>query len=284
MGSFQFEINNSKWPGFLYARCMSQWALITGASQGIGYELANLFAADGYNLVLVARDRPRLDSIAAELSSRHGVKVHVLPKDLASSTAAREIFEAVGKEEIPISVLVNNAGFGAQGAFGSLDWKRHQDLIQVNITSLVELTYRFLQPMLVRKEGRIVNLASTASFVPGPNQAMYYASKSFVHSFSQALGCELAGTGVSVTAIHPGMTNSQFHRRAGMKEPEGWVAMSAAAVARKGYRALMRRRGLVVTGWQNKLLVFGLRLIPVRWAASGAGRVNASRAVGQSRG
>jgi short-subunit dehydrogenase len=256
---------------------MKDWALITGASQGIGYEFTKLFAADGYPLVLVARDEPRLSQIASELSTKHGIQVRVLAKDLSKPSAPSEIFDELQREKISVGILVNNAGFGFQGPFLDLDWQKQSDLVQVNITALAHLTHLFAKPMLARREGRVLNVASTASFVPGPFMAMYYASKAFVESFSQALAEELAGTGVTVTAVCPGFTRSQFQARAGIQRAEGFPMMEAGDVARLGYRGTMRGKRLVITGWMNKLLVWSSGMIPRSRLASVAARLNRQR-------
>ncbi len=256
---------------------MKDWVLITGASQGIGYEFAKLFAADSYPLVLVARDEARLKQIAGELSARHSIKIKVLPCDLSLPGAAGKIFDELQREKIDIGTLVNNAGFGFQGAFVDLDLQKQSDLVQVNITALAQLTHLFVKPMLARRAGRILNVASTAAFMPGPFMAMYYASKAFVLSFSQALSEELAGSGITVTAVCPGLTRSQFQARAGLKRTEGFPMMEANHVARIGYRGLMRGKRLVVTGWINRLLVSISGFLPLRWMTWGAGRLNRPR-------
>ncbi len=253
---------------------MKDWALITGASQGIGHEFAKLFAADGFPLVLVARDEPRLAQIAAELSAKHGIPVKVLVKDLSKPSSPSEIFDELQREKIPVGVLVNNAGFGFHGPFLDLDWQKQSDLVQVNITALAHLTHLFVKPMLARRDGRILNVASTAAFVPGPFMAMYYASKAFVQSFSQALAEELDGTGVTVTSVCPGFTRSQFQARAGIKRGGGFPIMEAGVVARIGYRGAMRGKRLVVTGWANNLFVRSSGLIPLRCLTSAAARLN----------
>jgi uncharacterized protein len=256
---------------------MKDWVLITGASQGIGYEFTKLFAADGYPLVLVARDEARLTQISAEISARYGVKIKVLPRDLSRPAAAVEIFDELQREQIHVGILVNNAGFGFHGPFVDLDWRKQADLLQVNITALAQLTHLFVKPMLARREGRILNVASTAAFVPGPFMSMYYASKAFVQSFSQALAEELAGSGVTVTAVCPGLTRSQFQARAGLKRPGGFLMMEADKVALIGYRGLMRGKRLVVTGWLNRLFVALSGVVPIRWMTRGVARLNRPR-------
>lgn len=251
-----------------------KWVLITGASQGIGYELTRLFAQDGYDLVLVARDRERLAQVSDELKTRHRVNVKVLAKDLAVQGASREIFEELSREQVPVSILVNNAGFGFQGPFVAHELQRELDLIQVNVTALVELSRLFLPPMLARRAGRILNVASTAAFQPGPFMALYYASKAFVYSFSCALAEEVSGSGVTVTALCPGLTRSQFHARAGLKRPGGILMMEADKVARIGYRALMRGKPIVIAGVLNKLASAGAKAAPTRLAARVARKFN----------
>jgi uncharacterized protein len=253
-----------------------KWALITGASQGIGYEFTRLFAKDGYNLVLVARDRTRLDEVASESRTLSSATVKVVAKDLAVPGAAREIFDELDGGEVPVSILVNNAGFGFQGRFAEHELQRDRDLIQVNITALVELTRLFLPAMIARHQGRILNVASTAAFQPGPFLAMYYASKAFVYSFSCALSQELVGTGVTVTTFCPGLTQSQFHVRAGLKRRGGILMMEANNVARIGYKALMRGKPIAVAGILNKLMCAGSKASPTWLTARVAGWLNKS--------
>src|SRR5512138_458564 len=180
---------------------MNKWALVTGASSGIGLELARVFAADSWNLLLVARNAARLEKLAAELRSVHKVEAVSLPHDLARPGAAAEIFAAVG--HTPVLALVNNAGFGSYGEFHRIPLAVQAEMLQVNVAALVELTHLFVQPMLARHEGRILNVASTAAFQPGPTVNIYYATKAFVYSFSYALAAELKGTGVTVTTLCP---------------------------------------------------------------------------------
>lgn len=269
-------------------------ALITGASSGIGLELAHLFARDGYDLVLVARNRPRLNSLADNLRARFHVDVAVLARDLAEPAAAQIILEQLTRRSVQVDVLVNNAGTQVYGGFAGADTSKQLALIQVNTTALVHLTHLLLPGMIRRGRGRILNVGSTGSFAPGPLNAVYCATKAFVLSFSQALGAELAGTGVTVTALCPGATATAFAARHGMQDVRIFQsAMPPTRVARIGYRALHRGRPVVVAGLGNRLQVLGLQLMapflpltpPAMLMAMGRlfmGRVRAGRAQAQN--
>jgi uncharacterized protein len=233
-------------------KSMNEWALITGASAGIGHELADIFAAHHFNLALVARDETRLRALAADLEARHNIKTRVLPQDLARPGAAAALFEAL--RDTPVSVLVNNAGFGGYGRFAKLDLGLQTDMMQVNMVALVQLTHLFLQPMLARGAGRILNVASVAAFQPGPTVNVYYASKAFVYSFSYALAEELAGTGITVTALCPGTTRTEFFQRARVRMTRPWPLMEARVVAEAGFRGLMKGKRVVVPGLMNRLM------------------------------
>jgi len=252
---------------------MNDWALITGASTGIGYELATLFAADHFNLILVARNQARLETVAGELRAQHGIQARVVPKDLSSPTAAAELFEAL--RDTPISILVNNAGFGWRGLFVQGELSRSLEMMHVNMDALVQLTHLFVQPMLARREGRILNVASTAAFQPGPLTAIYFATKAFVFSFSVALGEELAGTGVSVTTFCPGGTETEFFGRAGMEGTRNRMyMMKADKVAAIGYRALKKGKPIAIAGMLNKISARGARCLPVRFTAKIVRKMN----------
>lgn len=253
---------------------MNNWALITGASQGIGYEFTKLFAAEGCNVVLVARDETKLRQVADEVSAKYKIKTRILPKDLARPAAAQEIFDELQREGIEVQTLINNAGFGLQGPFTAVPLEKHLDLIQVNITTLVQLTHLFGKPMKTRRSGRILNVASTAAFQPGPYMAMYYASKAFVYSFSCALAEEFKDTGVTVTTLNPGVTRSQFHSRAHLKREVGMLIMEADEVARIGYRALLNGKPIVTTGMMNKLSSSVAKAMPTRLVTRIAGKMN----------
>src|SRR6185503_11380537 len=242
-------------------------ALITGASVGIGRELAKLFAQNSHNLVLVARNAARLQEVAGDLERQFEVTAKAFPLDLTSSAAPQLLSDQLRRENIAIDVLVNNAGYGKLGAFTQIPYAESAGQIELNITALTHLTKLFLAPMLERKAGRILNVASTAGFQPGPLMAVYYATKAYVISFSEALANELQGTGVSVTCLCPGATDTEFQTRAGTERTTLFRRtrpMDAATVARDGYRALMKGKPLVISGIRNRLLMESLRVSPRR--------------------
>jgi short-subunit dehydrogenase len=239
-------------------------ALVTGASSGIGRELARLFAAD-HDLILVARREAELNALADELRSQFGKAVHVFPADLGDPAAPPKLFDAVAAKGLSVDVLVNNAGFGWTGPFVEADLGKMLNMVQVNVTALTHLTGLFLPGMRQRGRGRILNVASTAAFQPGPLMAVYYATKAYVLSFSEALFNELDGSGVAVTCLCPGPTKTEFGDVAGMQETNlfnGPNVMSVQTVATAGYQATMRGKRLVVPGLLNKLLILSGRFSP----------------------
>src|SRR2546425_4489465 len=218
-----------------------QTALITGASAGIGRELAKLFARDHHNLILVARDGSRLAQLADELQRQFGVSARSFPLDLTAASAAQFLFDQLARENISVDILVNNAGYGKLGAFADVPVEEHLGQIQLNITALTHLTKLFLGPMLERRSGKILNVASTAGFQPGPLMAVYYATKAYVISFSEALANELHGSGVTMTFLFPGATATDFASPAGNAPSRLFKQlrpMDAKTVALKGYRGL----------------------------------------------
>jgi len=243
---------------------MAQTALITGASTGIGYELARIFAARGYHLVVVARDEQKLGALAELVTRQHGTKVAVIPQDLSSPSAAEQVAQALARHGLAVDVLVNNAGIGLYGEFARGDWAAQQQLLQLNIMTLAHLTRLLLPSMIERRQGKILNIASTAAFQPGPLMALYYASKAFVLSFSEAIANELAGTGVTVTALCPGPTTTEFQRKAGVEHTRlmSGRIMDARHVAQAGFDGLMAGKAIVVPGFRNRLLVWLVRLMP----------------------
>jgi len=257
---------------------MDHTVLITGASGGIGAELARLFAANGHDLVLVARSEQKLQAIAGELASAHGIHARVVADDLADSGAPPRIFAALERQDIAIDVLVNNAGFGARGAFAEIDYAVEASMLQVNVAAVVHLTRLFLPAMLTRRNGKILNVASTAAFVPGPFMAVYYASKAFVLSFSDAIAEETRGTGVSVTALIPGPTATSFAATAGSQDTSLFrkgTVMDAATVAQVGYNGLMAGKRVAIAGVSNKLTAFSTRLAPRATLAKITRKLNA---------
>jgi len=243
----------------------SQTALITGASGGIGYELAKLFAVDHYNLVLVARSAGKITQFADELQRQFGISAKPVALDLTAAPAPQFLFDQLQRENIVVDVLVNNAGYGRMGRFSDLPLEDDLGQIQLNITALTHLTKLFLTPMLERHSGKILNVASTAGFQPGPLMAVYYATKAYVISFSEALSNELSGTGVTVTCLCPGATDTGFQGRAGTENTmlfRKLRPMNAATVARDGYRGLMAGKTLVISGFRNWVLAEAIRLSP----------------------
>jgi short-subunit dehydrogenase len=239
-------------------------ALITGASAGLGLEYARLFAADKHDLVLVARRRDRLEALAAELSKAHGIKVHVVSADLMEASAPQQIIDEVKQKGLQIDFLVNNAGFGSNGAFAELDLAKELGQVQVNIATLVALTRAFVPGMIARKQGRILNIGSTAGFLPGPFMAVYYATKAFVNSFTEALWYELKGTGVTATVSCPGPTATEFLVVAGNDKSKLALMgmMTATEVAVAGYRAMHAGKRQIVHGLTNKLSAMSVSMTP----------------------
>ena len=244
---------------------INQTALIPGASGGIGYELAKLLAKDHYNLVLVARSAPKLTQFADELQRQFGSSAKAVPLDLTAAPAPQFLFDQLQREGIAVDILVNNAAYGVLGEFSKISLEDNLGQIQLNITALTHLTKLFLGPMIERHCGRIMNVASTAGFQPGPLMAVYYATKAYVISFSEALANELKDTGVTVTCLCPGATDTGFQGRAGMENTRLFKTlrpMDAKTVARDGYRGLMAGKTLVISGFRNWLLAESLRFSP----------------------
>lgn len=249
--------------------------VVTGASTGIGREFAHLCARDGFDVVLVARSQPQLESVAAEIRQQTLRSVLVIAKDLAQPGAAQDVFNRVLESGMPVEGLINNAGFGLLGRFWELDAQQQIDMLQLNVVALTELTRLFLPGFIERRRGRILNVASTAAFQPGPLMSVYYASKAYVVSFSAAVHNEAREFGVTVTALCPGATRTEFQNRAGLSGSRlfntGWV-MDSATVARVGLRAMKRGKPLVIAGRMNALMAFLTRFAPLQLTASMARR------------
>jgi uncharacterized protein len=252
-------------------------ALITGASVGIGYELARVFAANGYDLVLVARNREQLERVAAECQSLGKIHARVLARDLSAAEAPREIFDELMREGVVVDVLVNNAGFGTHGRFADIELDADLRLLQVNIVALTALTKLFLREMVGRRNGRILNVASTAAFQPGPLMATYYASKAYVLHFTEAIAQEVASQGVTVSALCPGPTETEFQQRAGIQGSrlfKGKGIMDARSVAVAGFQGLMGGKRIIIPGFTNKFTARTVRFAPRRLATFIAGKLN----------
>jgi len=251
-------------------------ALITGASSGIGAELARLCAKDGHPVILVARRSDRLAALAESLGREYGVPARVIAADLSDPTACESLHRQTAGE--PVAILINNAGFGLRGAYTDTDWEAESRLIQVNITALAHLTKLFAADMVKRGAGRILNVGSTAAFVPGPFMAMYYASKAFVVSFSLSVANELQGTGVSVTVLCPGPTHTEFTQVAGIADSRLFQgsAMTAEEVAREGYAAMLEGRPEIIAGARNRWMMLLTRLAPRTMLARLTRRSNSS--------
>jgi len=243
---------------------MRKTALITGASGGIGKELALLHAKNGDNLVLVARRQHELETLKSEIEEKYKVSVYLLVKDLIQPGASKEVFEATQTLQVNVDYLINNAGFGDHGLFHERDWKISEDMINLNIRALAELTRYYLPSMVERKSGRILNVASTAGFLPGPLSAVYFATKAFVVSFSQALAEEVRGTGVTITALCPGPVDTGFTKASNMEGTTLFEKQKIATpeyTAKIGFRDMMKGRLL---SFDNRLMKFGLtRIVPL---------------------
>jgi len=235
-------------------------ALVTGASGGIGLEFAKLLAADDHDLILVARSYAKLEEIATGFRTKHGVVVNCIAKDLAQPNAGLDLYEQARH----CDVLINNAGFATYGKFAEGDLAEDLQELQLNIVTLTELTRLFLPGMIAQKWGRVLNVASMAAFIPGPLMAVYYASKAYVLSFSAAIANELRGTGVTVTCLAPGATETGFQERSKMGDvPLFRVDLAgASSVAKAGYRGMKKGKPLVVPGLKNKVVAFSTKLLP----------------------
>jgi hypothetical protein len=258
----------------------SRTALITGASAGIGAAFADVFAANGFNLVITARRQDRLQAVGEQMRRRYGVKVAVIAADHSRKETPQELCDAIAGTGMTIDALVNNAGYGLPGSFLSQPWERHEAMMQVMVVGLAELTYRLLPQMVERRYGRIINVASLAGLVPAPaGHTLYAASKALVIKFSEALSHEVRNQGVNVTALCPGFTFSEFHDVTGtreqMKQMPSWMWMDAPTVARQGYDAVMAGTPIYINGRVNRSIETLVRYVPqklVRYIGRRVGR------------
>lgn len=255
------------------------WAVVTGASSGIGEALAVGLAQHNYSLVLVARDGVRLEQQANDYRSRFGIQTRIVAADLSRPEGVATVAELLQREALPIRVLVNNAGYGVHGPFVETELDRELALVRLQVDATLALT-KLLLPELQRGGGRILNVASVYSYAAIPNQIVYAACKAFLLSFSRGLAAELAGSGVTVTVLCPGVTQTQFRTRAGMREKKSFLSMSSESVAAAGLRGMFRGRSVVVPGWVNKAYVSAAGLLPGGFFARVARLINYFRGVG----
>jgi len=244
---------------------MKNTALITGASNGIGLELARIHASKGGDLVLVARSKDKLDELKSELENQFGITVYTIGKDLSAINAAQEVYEETNKQNIPIDFLINNAGFGNFGMFTDTDWNKELQMINLNMTTLTLFTKLYLQDMVKRRKGHIMNVASTAAFQSGPTMAIYSATKAYVLSFTEALSNEVKDKGVKITALCPGATQTGFDTAAGMQDSllfKGKKLPSAKDVAEYGYNAMINGKTVAIHGILNYIMANSIRFTP----------------------
>ncbi|EDS77642.1 oxidoreductase, short-chain dehydrogenase/reductase family [Clostridium botulinum C str. Eklund] len=234
--------------------------LITGASSGIGYELSKIFAKNGYNLIIIARNYKRLEEISNEIVEKFNVKVKIIEKNLSVTSSALEIFNELKKENIEVNILINNAGAGNCGVFSDIDYKNDIDIINLNITTLTILTKLFSSDMIERRYGKILNIASTGAYQPGPYTAVYYATKAYVLSLSEALTIELKDYGIKVSTLCPGSTKTEFSKRAGKYDIN--IAMSAEKVAKIAYKGLLKNKRIIIPGFRNKVTILLSKISP----------------------
>jgi short-subunit dehydrogenase len=240
-------------------------ALITGASSGIGLELAKILASKGVNLVLVARNKSKLDELKVKLEHQHKVSVYTIEKDLSKPNSAQEVYAETCKQSIQIDYLINNAGFGDFGMFYETNWDKESQMINLNITTLTQFTKLYLKEMVSRESGKIMNIASTAAFQPGPMMAVYFATKAFVLSFSEAIGNEVNNKGITVTALCPGMTKTGFEKAAAMQKSglvKGKKLPTAKDVAEFGYNSMMKGTPVAIHGFMNNVIANSVRFLP----------------------
>lgn len=256
---------------------MKQTVLITGASSGIGREFAREFGQNGYDLILVARSEEKLKNIQETIERKCQVSVTVIPMDLAHTDAAEELKKKVDSLRLSVNILINNAGFGYRSGFLDSEWSRQKEMMDVNMNALVQMTYVFGQDMRKDGHGKILNVASIAAFCPGPNMSIYYASKAFVLSFSQAVNEELAGTGVSVTALCPGPTTTNFEHAANLESSrmfKSFKPATAASVAHTGFQALASEKPVAYCGAVGKVMNVGSHFFTRRAGVKFAAYIN----------
>lgn len=258
----------------MYSSLRGKWALITGASSGLGVDFARQLAAMGVNVVLVARRDDRLQTVAAEVRQTYGIQAETIALDLSQDGAPQALYDRLNAAGRTVEVLINNAGFGLYGRFTELDWAREHEMLQIDITTVVHLTKLFAADMVARKSGYILQVSSIGAFTPSPLYASYSAAKSFVLHFSEAVNYELRGTGVSITTTCPGPTATEFLAVSGQDRTwyQRMTMMNSPDVVKASLRAMLSRKASVVPGWMNALSAWSMRLLPRRLAAALAER------------
>jgi short-subunit dehydrogenase len=244
---------------------MNETALITGATSGIGYELAYIHAKHGGNLVLVARNKTKLEQIKKDLENNYNINAHIIEKDLSLKDSGKDVYDEIKNNNITVDYLINNAGFGDYGFFNDSDWGKLERMINLNITALTQLTKLFISDMIKQGSGKIMNVASTAAFQPGPTMAVYYATKAYVLSFSEAINNEVSGSGVTVTTLCPGPTKSGFQEAASLHESrlvKGRILATSKEVAEYGYNAMLKGKSVAIPGFVNYLIANSVRFFP----------------------
>jgi short-subunit dehydrogenase len=243
---------------------MHETAFITGASGGLGEEFARICAADKMDLILVARTKDKLEALASELTKAHGIRTLVIAADLSDQKSTEHVAEEIDKSGMAVTVLINNAGFGTFGLFAQSDLKDQTNMLELNIVSLTRLTRLLLPGMIERKYGKILNIASIAAFSAGPLMSVYYATKAYVLNFSLALSNELKDTGITVSCLCPGTTETGFHKRGGIDKSKLFSGHTASAhdVCMIGYKGMLKGKPIIIPGIQNKLMAFATRLVP----------------------
>ena len=250
---------------------MKKHALITGASSGIGLEMARIFAGEGFDLVLTARREERLMNLKQELEKDHSIRVHLFVADLSKPDAPNSLFQFCENQDLQINVLINNAGIGDYGFFSEADWAKTATMIDLNVKSLTHLTHLFLPGMIERGNGKIMNVASTAAFQPGPLMSVYYATKHYVLAFSEALANEVAEHDITVTALCPGPTQSEFQETANMEKSklmDRFPMPSSAEVAQYGFSALQNGKRIAIYGTVNQLMTYIIKFFPRSWVTA----------------
>jgi len=244
---------------------MNKTALITGSTSGIGYELAYIHARQGGNLVLVARNKDKLEQIKKDLENKYKMDAYIIDKDLSIKNSAKNVYDEIIDKNITVDYLINNAGFGDYGFFNESDWGKIERMINLNIIALTQLTKLFLFDMIKRRDGKIMNVASTAAFQSGPTMAVYYATKAYVLSFSEAINNEVKNSGVTVTTLCPGATQSGFQEAASLQESrlvKGRKLPTSKEVAEYGYNAMLKGKSVAIHGILNYLLANSVRFFP----------------------